>query len=592
MVVCKRCQKEWSLEEAGLLCPSCRTPATPDKAELAALFSRAVALEQDKKDKEAYALYALLCRAGSLDGEEALARLTERGIGTQKDLVRAADAYLEAAEHGSVRSAYRLGRLLLSHPRLSEGRGNAALWLRVASALGNVDASFCLAESRDRLSLPADVRFAYLQLSARAGHRKAASRLFSAYLFGRGVPRSPESAAWALRLLPHRALRAAVLRLFFKNPLPEEPVAESPHTAESLLALGNEAMAAGLPTTALRLHLLAADEGSLSAALSVGTAYAEGIGTPRDREAAIAFYSRAAEGGSQEAALLLGRIYEKECGLLSEAEKYYKMAAEHGTAEHQYILGDFYIAHEREGEGVRRAVPWLRRAAAGGCTAAADRLSGIDSYLGDVFQRAVEAQKAGNVREAFVLYERAAALGHAQSLSNMGYCLQKGIGCAVSPRLAVKAYREAVAAGSEAARLNLAACYLSGTGTGRDFAACRRLLAEAREPYLENAARLLAAMDEVRGKKQARRLYSAAAAAYHRGDVEEALRLRLLAAERGSARASYMIGCHFEFGDGVPLDREKAAAWYEAAAEAGFEGGHSRLKSGYLRAHRRLASLS
>jgi TPR repeat protein len=95
-------------------------------------------------------------------------------------------------------------------------------------------------------------------------------------------------------------------------------------------------------------------------------------------------------------------------------------------------------------------------------------------------------------------------------------------------------------------------------------------------------------MDAVRDAKRAHRLYSAAAAVYHRGDVEGAIRLRLEAAKSGSARASYMIGCHFEFGDGVVLDRERAARWYESAANAGFLGGHARLKSGYLREKRKI----
>ena len=79
-----------------------------------------------------------------------------------------------------------------------------------------------------------------------------------------------------------------------------------------------------------------------------------------------------------------------------------------------------------------------------------------------------------------------------------------------------------------------------------------------------------------------------AAAVYHRGDVEGAITLRLASAKGGCARAAYMIGCHFEFGDGVPQDRDRATRWYESAANAGFLGSHSRLKSGYLREKRRI----
>jgi TPR repeat protein len=352
--------------------------------------------------------------------------------------------------------------------------------------------------------------------------------------------------------------------------------------------LGEEATTQGFCTTALRLYLLATEAGSIEGALRAASAYLGGVGTPPDREAAFRLYARAEERGSAEAGLALGRIYEREERDLAEAERHYLVAAECGMAEHQYILGDFYINHDKAGEGVRRAVPWLRRAAEGGCRPAAERLLGIDAHLAETYNRAVLAQEAGNVCEAFALYENAAALGHADALSNLGYCLQKGIGCTADLRAAATAYRDAVAAGSEAAIINLAVCYMRGYGVGRSFRRARELLLSAPKPYREAAKKLLLEMDTVRDAKRAHRLYSAAAAVYHRGDVEGAIRLRLAAAKCGSARAAYMIGCHFEFGDGVAPDRERAARWYESAASAGFLGGHARLKGGYLREKRKI----
>ena len=588
MIVCKRCHKEWDYEEEGLFCPACHAPARPEASELAALFSRAVALEQDRKYEEAHRRYGLLAQLGIPEGEEAYARCFQEGIGTARDLARAADGYLDAAEHGSVRAAYRLGRLLASRPRLSDGRGSAALWLRAAAALGSADAAYTLATSGERYGLLPAERLSQLSAAAHAGHKAAVRRLGLSYLFGRMTEKDAAAARWVYTTLSREGLFLKLsFRLFLGNPAPREPQLLPANSAEGLFVLGSEMMREGFPTTALRLFLLAAERGSVPAAVRVGAAYHEGLGTLPDLEVAITFYRRAADAGSPEAALTLGRIFEGERGDLAEAERYYIAAAENGTAEHQYILGDFYLSNDKAGEGVRRAVPWLRRAASGGCIPAADRLTGIDTHLAETYNRAVEAQRAGNVREAFSLYENAAALGHAASLSNLGYCLQKGIGCTADHRAAARAYREAVAAGSEAARLNLAVCYMNGLGIRRDFAAARALLSDVAEAYRENAAALLARMDEVRESKRAHRLYAAAAAVYHKGDVEGALRLRLAAARLGSSEASYVIGCHFEFGDGVPLDREKAATWYEAAATAGYTGSHARLKGGYLREKRR-----
>ena len=588
MMICNRCRKEWDYEELGLSCPYCHAQAHLDAAEAAALFRRAVTYEQDKKYEEALRRYTLLSLAGYPEGEEAYARCLEKGIGAPRDASRAADGYLDAAEHGSCRAAYRLGRLLSVHPRLGDGRGSPSFWLRAAAALGSADAAYALAASGERYGLSEEERIAYLHAAAGEGHVAAIRRLSRAYRLGRGVTRNAGIALWYYRTLPHPSpLMLLAFRFFFGDPAPVEPtVPVLPNRAALLHALGEEASAQGFAMTALRLYLPAAEMGHTEAALRVGAAYHDGIGTAADLDTAIAFYLRAEEAQSAEAALILARIYEREKNDIPGAERHYLAAAECGMAEHQYILGEFYLTHDQKGEGVRRAVPWLRRAAQGGCVAAGDRLSAIDTYMADTYSRAVRAQSAGNVREAFSLFEAAAALGHAASLSNLGYCLQKGLGCTADLHAAARAYREAVAAGSEAARLNLAVCYIHGLGIRRDYAAARALLSDVAEAYREAAAELLTTIEEGRRKKQAQHLYAAAAAVYHRGDVEGAIRLRLAAAKMGSARASYMIGCHFEFGDGVSLDRDKAAVWYEAAATAGFSGSHSRLKGGYLREKR------
>ena len=590
MKICTRCQKEWDPIERGLTCPECQTPAALDANEAAELFRRAVSEEQDKRYEVAVRLFSLLSEAGFPEGEEAYARCLEEGLGTQRDLVGAADGFLAAAEHGSVRAAYRLGRLLFLRPRIGVEHGRAAFWLRAAAALGSADAALMLSRSGERLGLSPSERMAYLDAAARGASKKAIKRMSRAYLSGRGVAKNPAAAVWFYRTSPRPSrLVLFLLRILYNNPSPVEP---SPitagDTAAALFTLGEEATTQGFCSTALRLYLLATEQGSVEGALRAATAYLDGVGTLPDRNLAIELYGRAESAGSAEAGLALGRLYEREERNLEEAERHYLLAAERGMAEHQYILGDFYINNDKAGEGVRRAVPWLRRAADGGCRPAAERLLGIDARLAETYSRAVIAQEAGNVCEAFALYENAAALGHADALSNLGYCLQKGIGCTADLRAAARAYRDAVAAGSQAAIINLAVCYMRGYGIGRNFKKATDLLLSAPEPYREAASRLLAEMDAVRDKKRAHRLYSAAAVVYHRGDVEGAIKLRLEAAKRGSARAAYMIGCHFEFGDGAPLDRDRATRWYESAASAGYTGSRARLKSGYLKEKRRI----
>ena len=590
MMVCSRCKKEWDFAKSGHLCPDCATPAPLPADEAEEVFRRAVRLEQDGKADEAFPLYSRLAAAGHRPGQEEQARCLDEGIGTARDYARAADGYLLAVESGSERAAFRLGRLLLRHPRVGAERGTAAFWLRTAVAFGNMDAALLLAGSGERCGLSEAERLAFLDIAARGGVPAAIRRLGRAYLFGRGVPKDAGAALWVYGLLPRpSALRLFLIRRLFKNPTPKEPtVAGLGAPAAVLFSLGEEARNQGFCTTALHLYLLATEKGSTEAALRAAEAYLSGAGTPIDRAVAERLYLEAEARGSSEAGLVLGRMTE-ERGELEAAERHYLAAAEHGMTEHWNTLGEFYCRHDKNGSGARRAVPWLRRAAEGGCAPAAEKLREINARLSDTYARAIAAQEAGDVCEAYALLENAAALGHADALSDLGYCLQKGIGCVQDHRAAARAYLGAVEAGSEAARINLAVCYMNGLGIARDFAAAKRLLATVAKPYRETARRLLERIEADRAAKRAHRLYIAAAAVYHRGDVDGALRLRLAAARAGSPRAAYMIGCHFEFGDGVALDRERAASWYTRAAEGGFLGGHSRLKGGYLREKRRFS---
>ena len=76
--------------------------------------------------------------------------------------------------------------------------------------------------------------------------------------------------------------------------------------------------------------------------------------------------------------------------------------------------------------------------------------------------------------------------------------------------------------------------------------------------------------------------------AYRRGEIEKAIKMRLTAAMMGSARAEYMLGCHFEYGDGLPCNPEKAKYYYKKAREHGFRDVLFEMKLGFLREKRLL----
>jgi TPR repeat protein len=116
-----------------------------------------------------------------------------------------------------------------------------------------------------------------------------------------------------------------------------------------------------------------------------------------------------------------------------------------------------------------------------------------------------------------------------------------------------------------------------------------RLLSVAAKQNVEEAKTELERIKARKHLKIARRLYAASTVMYRRGDVLEAIKFRNVAAKLGSARAMYLLGCHFDFGDGLPMDKSKAHAWFERAAKAGYVPSGARdLKSGYLKERKQL----
>ncbi len=595
MITCRVCHKEWNGEENGLVCPFCHTENTLSRAEIVELFHKGVSCEQDQKYPEALKRYRLAAECGYTQAKEAYARCLEDGIGTRQDHDKAIRFYREAAVAGSSRAAYRLSRLLTLSPKKGE---SSLFWLAVATVMGDNDAAltlWALPEEEEALAewqIDDEARFAYLYRAAMAGDGRALLTLASAYRLGRRTPINLSAALWYYGAVSRTSLFSRLRFLFFrlryrgiepKKPVP--PIID--YEDEKQRLLGESAMADGHFDIAFPLFLAAAEAKNPDAALRVAGCCLDGIGAPRDFEAAVRFYELAEQGGNIAASHALGAIY-REKGDKKRAEEHYLLAASSGVPEYAYTMGRFYLELGTE-EAMLEGLEWLEKAKGGRYAPAAEFLLELEAKGQEYYRMAVSAAEAGDVSEALSLYRTAVSYGNKDALSNLGYCMQKGIGCRPDMKGAATAYRLA-ATGSDAGRLNYALCLLRGTGVRRNFKEAEALLSRVGGSYKADAEALLASVAAGRERKRARRLYSRAAALYRTGDVPGALRLRIEAAKMGDPAAAYLIGCHFEFGDGVAPDRERAMHFYQSAVEAGLTSGQSRLKSGFLREKRRLGS--
>ena len=137
---------------------------------------------------------------------------------------------------------------------------------------------------------------------------------------------------------------------------------------------------------------------------------------------------------------------------------------------------------------------------------------GVDYYWG---RNGVQQDYA----KARDYYERAAAMGSASALRNLGYLYQKGYGVPQDHAKARDYYEQAAAMGNAAALNDLGYLYQNGYGVPQDYAKAR--------DYFERAA------------------------------------------DGGAKGAHYNLGMIYEFGLGIPQDDQKALEWYRKAADLG-----------------------
>lgn len=197
---------------------------------------------------------------------------------------------------------------------------------------------------------PLDVR-AWCDAAAAAGAGYSGETVLGVtLLYGIGVPRNPEMAVeWLERGLERpgsqRGNARYMLGLMYSK-------------GDGVLQDVNKA---------LDYWNKAADDGNPGALFQLGRASLDGsLGMREDVASGIALLEQAANKGSQDASMLLGRMYARGNGVeqdMERAMKWYGQAAAAGNAHAQYILGMACL----EGAGVpvdeRKAFSWLQMAA-------------------------------------------------------------------------------------------------------------------------------------------------------------------------------------------------------------------------------------
>lgn len=358
---------------------------------------------------------------------------------------------------------------------------------------------------------------------------------------------------------------------------------------------------------ACKWYRKAADQGYAAAQHALGARYARGEGVVQDYKEACKWYRKAADQGYVYSQIYLGRCYYYGEGIArdyGEACKWYRKAADQGEADAQNRLGVCYVNGEGVAQDYGEACKWYRKAAEQGHDCAQYNLGGCYYYGNGV---------AENNDEAYKWYRKAADQGYANAQCMVGECYYNGYGVAENNEEAYKWYRKAAEQGNAVAQRMVGTCYENGQGVTQDEDEANEWYEKAAEQGDVIAQRKVGTyylglgmfVDAAYNKEGYEWLRKAAEqgdaeaqfglGGYHmlsmatmigkamgegdyetdeekiNGEMEEAYKWYLKAAEQGYAEAQYTIGTFYENGTWVEQDDEKALEWYSKAMDQGNE---------------------
>jgi len=255
-------------------------------------------------------------------------------------------------------------------------------------------------------------------------------------------------------------------------------------------------------------------EGDVQYQLILANAYYDGIGIERDYRRAFRWYLRAAKSNNAQGLYMTARCYDLGHGVKINNGKAFKLflqSANLGYAPAQYTVG--VTISKRKDNKDTDYLNWLSLAAEQGYVEAQyDLACAMDQRNGDT----------QDYKKAFRLYKFAAEQDHYNAVSCLASCYKCGRGTNVN-------YREAL-------RLYLV-CYAQ----------------EGIDHFRKIDIMLnIASIYEIDGDSNA--------------NLKRALHWYRLAANKGSDKAKYHIGCFHEHGWVVKKDIPEALKWYYEAA--------------------------
>ncbi len=534
--------------------------------------ARRAALAQGDKETAAQLAW-ILADAGDPAAAAVHGRMLY-GAGGEK--LSAALPYLAvAAEGGDAAGAFAYGAALRA--RAEEG---AHFFLLYAALLGNGEAYPAAAEiffEKGR----SEEGVAYLALAAANGNAAAALSLARRYAAGDGTARDAEIAKWYLLQCRPLPVHFWPLAFRLRGASPKEPPAPAvPNIAALIAEMLGEAEKRGYKQIYLSLCQMLAARGNTSAQCRLGVLYAQGYFGECEPQKAREVLLHYGKKGNAAAYLTLGDMYRTGMGFAvsrEDASACYQAAKALGSADACVRLGDLYAESERT-PNCAYAHSLYKEALALGSREGADKAREIEEKREALYAQG-KAALATDAEDAYRDFALSASMGYAPAAVALGFCYEEGLGAKKDRRRAFLWYENAEKQKDAIAQWRLGRCYFHGIGVNRNFEEAHRLLRHSASLGVAEAREELFDLLERRKKKMLRSLYSLGMRLFYLGKYETAMGVLERASALGVVRATYILGCFYEFGIGTEVDRDKAFAIYRAAEAQGFSDARARVKS-------------
>jgi hypothetical protein len=387
---------------------------------------------------------------------------------------------------------------------------------------------------------------------AQAGNPADQNEVGGWYYRGRHVPQNFQTAAqyWAKAAQSGNALAIGNLALCYQT-------GNGVNAPDSLRAAGLYLRSIREGNNALfDVQKRAAREGNVFSAALVAQCYADGIGTAKNLDSAIEYYTIAAEKGSVLSQRRLGlALFNRRQN--ERAFEWFERAADAGDVNSVFMVGRMYL----QGRGTAR-----------------NASRGVDFLL------------------------RAAREGHANAMLMLADCYIDGDGVTRNPSQGIDWLRRAAGKGLAKADWQLAKCEMNGTGTPVNYALATYYFSQAiPQNYSGTFTRLITDtiadspyVKYLRGRKaysrhdfdQAMELFKEvertnraegqlmqgvilANSNYSRHNLDKGIKLIRKAAE-SDPQAMYVLASLHEQGRGVDQNMPRTVELYTASANAGY----------------------